>query len=147
MSASTEVEQFIQARLRELEVQLKPLAELEQERARLQQALEALRPGASRTSPSADDGERPTSARTSGRTSGKRTRRRSSGAGRRATRGSNIDAILEHVGKNPGATAGGLAEATGISRGVVYSAVSRLTSAGRLRREQLADGQVGYHLP
>lgn len=46
---------------------------------------------------------------------------------------------------NPGATSGGIAEATGIARGVVYSAVSRLTAAGKLRREPRPDGQVAYH--
>ena len=67
--------------------------------------------------------------------------------GRRAKRGSNLEAILDHVGTHPGATASDLADATGISRGVVYSAVSRLAAGGRLKREQLPDGQVAYHLP
>ena len=46
---------------------------------------------------------------------------------------------------NPGATSGEIADATGISRGVVYSAVSRLTNAGKLTREPKPDGQVAYH--
>jgi hypothetical protein len=148
MSASTEVEQIIEARLSELEEQLRPLAELELEKTRLERALEALREGASRNSDVAPSSR---AARSPRATTPKPTRRargrRTANRGSRAKRGSNLEAILDHVGKHPGATATDLASATGISRGVVYSAVSRLAAAGRLKREQLPDGQVAYHLP
>jgi hypothetical protein len=140
MSAGTNVEQIIEARLRELDDQLRPLAELEEENSRLLQALEALRGGA------ADNGRAPAS-RSAGKATPARRARQRSGRDKRATRGSNLEAILEYVRRHPGATASDLASATSISRGVVYSAVSRLTAAGRLRREQLPDGQVAYHLP
>lgn len=148
MSASTEVEQIIEARLRELDEQLRPLAELEQERGRLEQALQALRGGAAGNSharPAAPGNEKASGAQRRASAPRRSTRRPASGRGKRASRGANLEAILEHVGRHPGATAGDLASATGISRGVVYSAVSRLTAGGRLRREQLPDGQVGYH--
>lgn len=139
MSASTEVEEIIEARLRDLEERLRPLAELEQDRERLQRALAALRaPGSTQAAPAPSRATTRATAKPKGRTPAR---------GKRATRGSNLQAILEYVGSHPGATAGDLAQVTGISRGVVYSAVSRLTAAGRLRRESLPDGQVAYHLP
>ena len=148
MSASTEVEQIIEARLSELEEQLRPLAELEQEKTRLERALEALREGVSRNSDVAPSARAARSSRATPPAPSRRGRaRRAAKRGSRAKRGSNLEAILEHVGKHPGATASELANATGISRGVVYSAVSRLAAGGRLKREQLPDGQVAYHLP
>jgi sugar-specific transcriptional regulator TrmB len=126
MTGSTDVEQMIEARLAEIEEQLRPYAELEQERERLRRALSALRnePG------SADTG----APRRGGNARG----------ARRAARGSNLKAIVAYVTDNPGATSGEIASATGISRGVVYSAVSRLTNAGRLARSPKGDGQVAY---
>jgi sugar-specific transcriptional regulator TrmB len=50
------------------------------------------------------------------------------------------------VTAKPGATAAEIAHATGIDRGVVYSATSRLASAGRLRRTPYGDRQVGYEV-
>lgn len=134
MSAPSDVEQAIERRLHEIDEQLRPLEDLALERDRLRRALQALRPepGATAAPPAR------------GRRGGRRAGRRAGGS-RRAKRGSNLSAILAHVRAHPGATAGQLAEATGIDRGVVYSAVSRLTTSGRLRREPLADGQVGYH--
>ena len=38
------------------------------------------------------------------------------------------------------------AEATGIARPVVYSAVSRLAAAGRLHKRSQDDGQVSYEV-
>jgi len=129
MSAGTNVERAIEARLRELDELMRPFTVLEEERSRLLAALQALRGGP------VDNGRKP------------EAKRQRSGRGKRATRGSNLDAILGHARAHPGATASELAAATGISRGVVYSAVSRLAAAGRLRRERLPDGQVAYHLP
>jgi len=118
-TATGEVAEFIERRLREIEEQLKPFEELEQERRRLRQALGALRD----ETPAAP----------------------ASRARRRAARGSNLTAILEYVVSTPGSTAGEIADATGITRGVVYSATSRLAAAGRLRREPKPDGSVAYH--
>jgi hypothetical protein len=84
--------------------------------------------------------------RTQGRRAPSRPGRRTSGSNRgpRAPRGSNLEAIVSHVAANPGATAGEISTATGIARGVVYSATSRLSSSGKLEREPKPDGQVGY---
>ncbi len=120
-TATGEVAEFIERRLREIEEQLKPFEELEQERRRLRLALGALRD------------ETP-----NGGHAGARGRRR-------AARGTNPTAILAHVAASPGSTAGEIADATGITRGVVYSATSRLAAAGRLRREPKPDGSVAYH--
>jgi hypothetical protein len=133
-TATAQVEQLIEHRLEEIEEQLRPFAELEDERQRLRHALDALRAGPSHA------GE--TSARPSGRRAGRRTSGSSRAA--RAPRGSNLKAIVSHVAANPGATAGEIATATGIARGVVYSATSRLSSSGKLEREPKPDGQVGY---
>jgi len=135
LAATTDVARVIEERLQEIEAQLKTYDELARERHRLQRALDALR------------SEPGTGAR--GAASPRRaTRRRSAGrsGGRRAQRGSNVAAIIGHVTANPGSTAAEIAEATGIDRGVVYSATSRLASAGRLRRVPKGDRQVGYEL-
>jgi hypothetical protein len=127
MTGSTDVEQLIEARLAEIEQELAPYAELEAERARLRRALSALR---NEPDPAG---------------SGNGSRRGGNARGaRRAARGSNLKAIVTFVSENPGATSGEIAAATGISRGVVYSAVSRLTNAGRLARSPKGDGQVAY---
>jgi DNA-binding MarR family transcriptional regulator len=76
----------------------------------------------------------------------RRRRRGRRSASSRAAHGANVTAILEHVELHPGATAGDLARATNISRGAIYSALSRMASAGRLRRESRPDGTVGYYI-
>jgi predicted transcriptional regulator len=129
MTGTTSVEQMIEARLAEIEEELRPFAELETERDRLRRALRALR---NEPDPS-------------GAAGGGNARRGGNARGaRRAARGSNLKAIIAYVTANPGATSGEIAAATGISRGVVYSAVSRLTNAGRLARSPKGDGQVAY---
>jgi hypothetical protein len=136
-TATSQVEQLIEHRLQQIEEQLRPLAELEDERRRLQIALDALRADSPRTPDRA--------AATSASPARKRaTGRARSGRGSRAPRGSNLTAILSHVSAHPGATAGEIATATGITRGVAYSATSRLSSSGKLQREPKPDGQVGY---
>jgi hypothetical protein len=135
-TATAQVEQLIQHRLQQIELELQPLVELEAERQRLRSALAALR---------ADPPvERDRGSATSSRPRKRTQRRARSGDGSRAPRGSNLKAILNHVTANPGSTAGEIASATGISRGVVYSATSRLSSSGKLKRVPKADGQVGY---
>ena len=136
-TATKQVEQLIEHRLQEIEEQLRPFAELEEERRRLRDALGVLR--------GADAAGVEIASAAPTKTSPTRQRRRRSSRGRRAPRGSNLSAILEYVAANPGATAGEIATATGISRGVVYSATSRLSSSGKLMRRQKPDGQVGYH--
>jgi hypothetical protein len=135
-TATAEVARLIEHRLEQIEEQLRPFTELEDERRRLRDALGVLRAGET----ASDAPTRSTSPR--GRVS--QPRRRRARAGKRAPRGSNLSAIVDHVAAHPGATAGSIASATGISRGVVYSATSRLASAGRLVREPRPDGQVGY---
>jgi IclR helix-turn-helix domain len=130
----TDVAQTIEQRLREIEAQLRAHDELAGERDRLQRALHELR---------SDDGARP------GRASRKPSTSRQASAGRRggasrARRGANIEAITSFVTANPGATAAEIATGTGIGRGVVYSATSRLAGSGRLRRVARDDRQVGY---
>ena len=126
MTGSTDVEQLIEARLAEIEAELAPFAELEAERDRLRRALSALR--------NEPDATAVGNSRRGGNARG----------ARRAPRGSNLKAIVTYVSENPGATSGEIAAATGISRGVVYSAVSRLTNAGKLARSPKGDGQVAY---
>jgi hypothetical protein len=133
LSGSADVEQAIKERLLEIEAQLQPLKQLEDEAARLRRALSAVRAEPPSAAPSGR------SRRATRTPAGRRT------GGQRAKRGSNLAAIVEHVQRQPGATAGQLAEATGIDRTVVYSAVARLTAAGRLQRRPTKDGQVGYH--
>jgi hypothetical protein len=136
-TATKQVEQLIEHRLQEIEEQLRPFAELEEERRRLRDALGVLRGGDSAGVEVA--GAAPKSS------PGRQRRSRRASRGGRAPRGSNLSAILEYVSANPGSTAGEIATATGISRGVVYSATSRLSSSGKLSRRQKSDGQVGYH--
>jgi hypothetical protein len=130
-----DVVSVIEGRLQEIEAQLKTYDELARERDRLQRALDALR---------SDPGVGARGASSQRRA----TRRRSAGrrGARRAQRGSNVAAIIGHVTANPGSTAAEIAEATGIDRGVVYSATSRLATGGRLRRVPKGDRQVGYEL-
>ena len=135
-TATTQVEQLIEHRLQEIEEQLRPFAELEDERRRLREALDALRGSESTGVAPASQAAKPAPSR--------RRRSRRTSRGGRAPRGSNLSAIIEHVTANPGATAGEIATATGISRGVVYSATSRLSASGKLKREPKPDGQVGY---
>jgi hypothetical protein len=136
VTGSTDVAQTIERRLREVEAQLRGYEDLARERERLQRALHELRrddgarPGWASTKPSA--GKRPTAGRRRG--------------GRRAGRGANVEAIIGFVTGNPGATAAEIASGTGIGRGVVYSATSRLAASGRLRRVAKGDRQVGYEL-
>jgi hypothetical protein len=128
MTGTPEVEALIEQRLAEIQEQLRPFEELEAERDRLRRALRALRNEAEVDLHGGMAGRRGGNAR----------------GARRAPRGSNLKAIVTYVELHPGATSGEIAEATGISRGVVYSAVSRLTNAGRLERQPKGDGQVAY---
>ena len=130
VGGTAEVVKLIESRLEEIERQLQPFTELERERHKLQQALGALR----------DDDGRPAHPR------GSSSARRRSRPGKRAARGSNLAAITDFVASNAGATAGEIAKATGISRGVVYSATSRLSASGKLERVPQPDGQVGYRV-
>jgi hypothetical protein len=134
VAVSNEVIRALEQRLHEVEAQLGAYAELTDERARLERALNELQPSDGAAAQHATN--RPAAR------AGTRRRR----AARRARRGSNIAAIVGHVETNPGATAAEIAAGTGIDRSVVYSATSRLTSAGRLRRIPKGDREVGYEV-
>ena len=133
MAASTDIVQAVEQRLKEIEAQLSSYDDLVRERDRLRRALHELRTDSSAARAA---GVAPAS-------SGRRGPRRR-GSGRRAQRGSNVAAITSFVAANPGSTAAEIAAGTGIDRSVVYSATSRLASAGRLRRAPKGDRQVGY---
>jgi hypothetical protein len=133
LEASTDIVRAVEQRLQDIESQLSSYDDLVRERDRLRRALHELRTDA--TGAPAAGGARAGSGR-------RGTRRR--GSGRRAQRGSNVRAIVDYVGANPGSTAAEIAVGTGIDRSVVYSATSRLASAGRLRRAPKGDRQVGY---
>jgi hypothetical protein len=133
LAASTDIVQAVEQRLKEIEAQLSSYDDLVRERDRLRRALRELRTDA--TAARAGAGARAAT--------GRRAARRR-GSGRRAQRGSNVAAITSFVAANPGSTAAEIAAGTGIDRSVVYSATSRLASAGRLRRAPKGDRQVGY---
>jgi hypothetical protein len=136
---ATSVEEVIQDRLREIDSGLESLMA---ERERLTRALKEL--GANASPGRGRRGRPPGSSGTAvkrGRPSSARAKQR-----RRAPRGSNQQAILDHVSGHPGATTPEIAQATGIDRAVVYSAVSRLSAAGRLAKAGREDGQVTYQI-
>jgi hypothetical protein len=133
MGASTDIVRVVEERLREIEEQLASYDELVRERDRVRRALGELR-GNSSAARLAGGGRAATGRR------GARGR----GSGRRAKRGSNVAAIVDYVAAHPGSTAAEISAGTGIDRSVVYSATSRLASAGRLRRAAKGDRQVGY---
>lgn len=122
---ATDVVAVIEARLREIETEIAPL---EQEREQLARALRALHDG---------DRRRPSAGAPSRRAGGSRRTKR-------AKHGSNVQAIVEFVRSHPGATTPQIADGTGISRAVVYSALARLTAAGRLAKQPREDGSVAY---
>jgi DNA-binding transcriptional ArsR family regulator len=62
----------------------------------------------------------------------------------RARRGANREAILALVSERPGATAGEIADATGIARSTVASTLTRLAANGALERAELPGGGVGF---
>ena len=140
---ATDVEGLIETRLAEIEQELGGLESLQAEQERLKRALGELRSGRP-----ASASRRPArrSARKSSPAAKRSPRKRQSSrsAGKRAPRGSNQTAILEHISSNPGTTAPDISKTTGIAKPVVYSALSRLTSTGRLRKKQQKDGQVTY---
>jgi hypothetical protein len=133
VEASTDIVKAVEQRLREIEEKLASYDELVRERDRVRRALGELL-GDSTPARPAGDGHAAT---------GRRDARRR-GSGRRAKRGSNVAAIVDYVVAHPGSTAAEIAAGTGIDRSVVYSATSRLASAGRLRRAPKGDRQVGY---
>jgi hypothetical protein len=59
----------------------------------------------------------------------------------------NRAALLEAVRERPGASAGELGAAAGISRPVAYTLLNRLTEGGELVRGELSGGTSGYSLP
>jgi hypothetical protein len=129
MGASTDIVKAVEQRLQEIEEQLASYDELVRERDRVRRALGELRGNSIAARPAGG-----------GRAATGRRVALGHSSGRRAKRGSNVAAIAAH----PGSTAAEIAAGTGIDRSVVYSATSRLASAGRLRRAPKGDRQVGY---
>ena len=132
---STDVTQAIKKRLREIDDELKTFERLQAERERLTRALSALGESGPAARRSRANGGAPARPRRAG------SRRRGA---KRAPRGSNQQAIVGHVQANPGTSAIAIAEATGIGRPVVYSALSRLTAGGKVTKTTTADGSVTY---
>lgn len=141
MSSLSEAEQLLERQLEEIDRQVAGLRELEAQRERVARALSALRGGTNGST-------RPAPSRRSAAkgSATSQSRRRRSPSPTRAPRGSNQKAIVEHVGAHPGVTAAGVADATGIDRSVIYSTVSRMVAAGRLRKDPQPNGHVAYFL-
>src|SRR5829696_3879088 len=62
----------------------------------------------------------------------------------RAPRGENLRRIRDVVEQRPGASAGEIAGATGITRTTVASTLGKLARDGELEKTQLPGGAVGY---
>ncbi len=135
---ATDVVQVIKARLQEIDEQLAPL---EEEKSKLTNVLVTLDDAPSgQPQPS----RRPRSGAQAAQ--GRRARPKRGASSKRAKHGSNVQAIVEHISSHPGATTPSIAVATGIDRAVIYSALSRLSSAGRIRKTPREDGQVAYEV-
>jgi IclR-like helix-turn-helix domain-containing protein len=65
----------------------------------------------------------------------------------RARRGANREAVLSAVADRPGASAGELATASGVSKPVLYNLLRTLSERGDLVRQELPGGGAGYALP
>jgi DNA-binding transcriptional ArsR family regulator len=77
-------------------------------------------------------------------TEGPRREQRPARRRRRAAPGANREAILAAVRERPGASAGEIAQATGIARSTVSPTLSRLIAAGAVERTELPSGGVGF---
>lgn len=115
----------MQVRLREIDMQLKAVESLLDEKARIEQALQR--------DPFLNRQESQRSSR---------SRRR---AQRRAPRGENRRKALELIEQRPGVSHAELASATGINRGVLYGVARLLVERGEIERVELPGG-VGYRL-
>ncbi|WP_028060968.1 helix-turn-helix domain-containing protein [Candidatus Solirubrobacter pratensis] len=62
----------------------------------------------------------------------------------RAPRDANREAILAAVRERPGASAGELAAAADMSRGVAYGQLKALTESGEIVKRELPGGVAGY---
>jgi len=65
----------------------------------------------------------------------------------RAPRGQNAARILDVVAERPGVSAAQVAEASGLAKPTVATALSKLAQDGRVQREELSPGRVGWKLP
>ena len=72
--------------------------------------------------------------------------RRPRSRSKRAPRGANRAAALRAIGEHPGAGVADLVAATGISRGVLYALLGRLTEQGEIRKQALPGDATGYVL-
>jgi len=140
MVMATDVAQVIRTRLQEIDKELAGLEPLRDERERLERALQEIGEAA----PRADGGRGRGSRKRPGARSG--GRRASRGTGKRAPRGQNLRVIADHIESHPDTSAPEIAEATGIDRAVVYSALSRMITNGRLTKSNGDDGRVTYRV-
>ena len=131
MQSDEAIADAIEQRLRRIESELESLEPLKREHDRLERALQALR-------------EQETAQRQPSRPSRRPPADALQRQHKRARHGSNKTAILEFVTQQPGANAAQIADATGISRSVIYSALARLTSSEQLERVDDSAGSVGY---
>jgi hypothetical protein len=124
----------------EIAERLNALRPLVSEYDRLLRAQEALSGtgGDARTAPaSARRGARPARSQS---TRGEAVRRR-------APRGANRQAVLAALGERPGASAGELSGASGVSAPTIYNVLRALTRSGEVQTVALPSGRSGYRLP
>lgn len=142
-------EELLERVLREIGDRKQAARAAYEESRRLEQALAALGPssrsssrdggGAAtrrRSRPQATPGEKAGGARASGRAGSVRSR---------AAPGTNRERILALVRERPGATAGEIAEATGIARSTVTTTLKRLVDVGEVVRAERPGGPAGFH--
>jgi len=123
-------EQLLERVLREIRERKQAAQAAVDESARLERALAAL-------------GQEPR-ARTSAAVTRSRGTRRSPRRRKRAAPGANREAILALVRERPGASAGEIAQATGIARSTVSPTLARLVDGGAIERSQVPGGGVGF---
>jgi DNA-binding transcriptional ArsR family regulator len=144
-------EELLERVLREIGDRKQAARAAYEESRRLEQALAALGPSARsssrdgggaatrrRSRPQATPGEKARRARTGARARPRRSR---------AAPGANRERILALVRERPGATAGEIAEATGIARPTVTTTLRRLADVGEVLRAERPGGPAGFHAP
>src|SRR4051794_40786747 len=124
-------EELLDRILREVRERKETARAAYEESRRLQAALDALGDGEPR-------GDGPAAAPPA--------RRAASPAPRRTARGENRRRILEIVDQRPGASAGEVAQVSGIARPTVASTLGKLASDGEVERVERPAGGVGFRI-
>jgi DNA-binding transcriptional ArsR family regulator len=124
-------EQLLERVLREIHERKQAAQAAVEESARLERALAAL-------------GQEPREPTPGAAVTRSQRVRRSPRRRKRAAPGTNRDAILALVRERPGASAGEIAQATGIQRSTVSPTLARLVDGGAIERSQLPGGGVGF---